>query len=87
MADPHVLTTLRHKQAEIKNAIAAYEKRAEEARRPGCYEMPLSCCSQLNPERSMSPPTWIFTGYTNVENKPPSAKLLRPQRGRSPRRS
>src|SRR5438034_613739 len=33
MADPQVLTTLRRKQAEIENAIAAYEKRAEEARR------------------------------------------------------
>jgi hypothetical protein len=32
MADPHVLTTLRRKQAEIENAIGAYEKRAEEAR-------------------------------------------------------
>ena len=33
MADPRVLTTHRRKQAEIENAIAAYEKRAEEARR------------------------------------------------------
>ena len=33
MADPQILTTLRRKQAEIENAIAAYEKRAEEARR------------------------------------------------------
>jgi hypothetical protein len=33
MADPQVLTTLRRKQAEIENVIAAYEKRAEEARR------------------------------------------------------
>jgi len=32
MADP-VLTTLRRKRAEIENAIAAYEKRADEARR------------------------------------------------------
>ena len=29
MADPQVLTTLRRKQAEIENAIAAYEKRVE----------------------------------------------------------
>ena len=33
MADPQVLTTLRRKQAEIENAIGAYEKRAGEARR------------------------------------------------------
>src|SRR5436190_585027 len=33
MADPQVLTTPRRKQAEIENAIGAYEKRAEEARR------------------------------------------------------
>ena len=33
MADPQVLTTLRRKQAEIENAIGAYEKRAKEARR------------------------------------------------------
>ena len=32
MADP-VVTTLRRKRAEIENAIAAYEKRADEARR------------------------------------------------------
>src|SRR6476661_829737 len=33
MQEPQVLTTLRRKQADIENAIAAYEKRAEEARR------------------------------------------------------
>ena len=33
MADPHVLTTLRRKRAEIENAIATYEKRLSEARR------------------------------------------------------
>jgi hypothetical protein len=33
MADPQVLNTLRRKQADIENSIAAYEKPAEEARR------------------------------------------------------
>jgi hypothetical protein len=33
MADPQILSTLRHKQADIENAIASYEKRIEEARR------------------------------------------------------
>jgi hypothetical protein len=33
MADPQVLNTLRRKQAEIEGAIAAYERKAEEARK------------------------------------------------------
>jgi len=33
MADPQILTTLRRKQADIEEAIAAYEAKIEEARR------------------------------------------------------
>ena len=80
MADPQVLTTLRRKQAEIENAIAAYEKRAEEARRDLAAINATVRLFSVEPEPSTSPPTWMFTGYSNVANKLPSARPRWPQR-------
>jgi hypothetical protein len=69
MADPQVLTTLRRKQAEIENAIAAYEKRAEEARRDLAAINATVRLFSVEPEPSTSPPTWTYTGCSNVENR------------------
>src|SRR6185369_13922640 len=80
MADPQVLTTLRRKQDEIENAIAAYEKRAEEARRDLAAINAAIRIFDVNPKPSMSPPTWMYTGYSNVENRLPSARPHWPQR-------
>ena len=66
-----ILTTLRREQAEIENAIAAYEKRAEESRRD------LSAINAVIRLFSVETDAGSVTGYMDSRRRSRTYRLVR----------